>query len=387
MNSAERASLQVPFARPDIGEREVAAVSEVLRSGWLTTGPRTKEFEAAFAKALGVQHAVMLNSCTAALHLALEAIGLERADEVIVPTLTFAATAEVVAYFGARPVLVDVRPDHNMDPKAVERALTSRTKAIIPVHFAGMPCDMDEIVELARSRNAAVIDDSAHCFPGEYRGRTVGTLADISCFSFYATKTISTGEGGAAVTSNEQWAERMRMMSLHGISGPAWKRYLAGGKWYYEIEAPGYKYNMTDLAAAIGLVQLDRAQEFLDKRRRIAARYNRAFGELEAYELPPRRSDRSHAYHLYVLKLRRGVLSLDRKQFIDKLGALGIGTSVHFIPLHVHPYYQRTFGYRHEDFPVALDLYERSVSLPIYPKMSDGDIDAVIEAVRGLALS
>lgn len=384
MRAAERAA-RVAFARPDIGEAEIEAVVAVLRSGWLTTGPKTKEFEAAFASSLGVKHAVMLNSCTAALHLALEAIGLQRGDEVILPTLTFAATAEVVAYFGAKPVLVDVGSDHNIDPARLVGAISPRTKAIIPVHFGGMPADMDEIEALARPRGIKVIDDAAHCFPGEYRGRSIGTLADISCFSFYATKTITTGEGGAAVTTDDQLAERMRMMSLHGISGHAWKRYMAGGKWYYEIEAPGFKYNMTDIAAALGLVQLGRAQEFLEKRQRIAERYDRAFRQFAAYELPPKRSDRSHAYHLYVLKLRRGESGLGRDELIEKLGAAGVGTSVHFIPLHTHPYYRRTFGYKPEDLPVALDLYQRSVSLPIYPSMTDVDIDTVIDAVGELA--
>ena len=383
----ERAIAHVPFARPDIGDAEVAAVSEVLRSGWLTTGPKTKQFESEFARAVGAKHAVMLNSCTAALHLALDAIGLRAGDEVIVPTLTFAATGEVVTYFGARPVLVDVRSDHSIDPAAVEAACTPRTRAVIPVHFGGMPYDVDEIVALAKDRGIRVIDDAAHCFPGEYRGRSIGTLADITCFSFYAIKTITTGEGGAAVTANDEWAERMRMMSMHGISGHAWKRYAAGGKWFYEIEAPGYKYNMTDIAAALGLVQLSRAQEFLERRQHIASLYDRAFGELDAFELPPRLSDRSHAYHLYVLKVRRGPKRINRDGLIEGLAALGVSTSVHFIPLHLHPYYRRTFGYRPEDFPVALDLYERSVSLPIYSSMSLSDAETVVDAVTRLAES
>ncbi len=385
MKTPERVKAHVPFARPDIGDAEVAAVSAVMRSGWLTTGPKTKEFEAAFASAVTAEHAIMLNSCTAALHLALEAIGLKEGDEVIVPTLTFAATAEVVAYFRARPVLVDVGPDHNMDPQGVEAALSPRTKAIIPVHFAGMPCDMDEILSLAKSRDVRVIEDSAHCFPGQYRGRTVGTLSDITCFSFYATKTITTGEGGAAVTDNDEWAERMRVMSLHGIAGQAWKRYMAGGKWYYEVEAPGFKYNMTDMAAALGLVQLGRADEFLQKRRRIASLYDGAFGPLGMFDLPIAYPDRTHAYHLYVLKLRTELLRIDRGQFIDRLGTAGIGTSVHFIPLHLHPYYRRKFDYQPSDFPVALDLYQRSISLPIYPAMTDDDIASVIEAVIEIA--
>lgn len=387
-NAPTTSATPVRFALPDIGEEEIAAVVEVLRSGWITTGPKTKEFEQAFARAVGARNTVMVSSCTAALHLALEALGVRAGDEVIVPTLTFASTAAVVVHLGATPVLVDVRAsDHTIDPSAIEAAFTPRTRAVIPVHFGGLPCDMDEIVSLARSRDVKVVDDAAHCFPATYRGRSVGTLADISCFSFYAIKTITTGEGGAAVTENDEWAARMRMMSLHGLSGAAWKRYLDGGKWYYEIEEPGYKYNMTDIQSAIGLVQLQRARELLDRRRRIADAYDAAFGDEEAFELPARRSDRDHAHHLYVLKLRPGVLRVGRDEFITELGRAGVGASVHFIPLHLHPYYRRRFGYAPSDLPTALELYERSISLPIYPRMTDEEVDRVIDVVTTLARS
>ncbi|WP_242335575.1 MULTISPECIES: DegT/DnrJ/EryC1/StrS family aminotransferase [Anaeromyxobacter] len=381
-----RAANFLPFALPDISEAEVESVVETLRSGWITTGPKTKEFERRFGAATGAPHAVMVNSCTAALHLALEAVGVKAGDEVIVPTLTFAATAEVVRYLGATPVLVDVRgSDHNVDPAAIERAITPRTRAIMPVHFAGVPADMDEIVALARPRGIFVIDDAAHCFPGRYRGRKVGTLADISCFSFYATKTITTGEGGAAVTANAEWADRMRFMSLHGISRDAWKRYSAEGSWYYEIIAPGYKYNLTDIASAIGLGQLERADEMLERRREIAVTYDRAFIDHRAFELMSWSTDRDHTHHLYVLKLRPGALGIDRDRFIVELKERGIGASVHFIPLHVHPYYRDTYGYAPEQLPVALDVYRRSVSLPIYSKMTDGDVARVVEAVTDIA--
>lgn len=374
------------FALPDITEREIEAVAEVLRSGWITTGPKTQEFAQRFAAAIGDGEAVMLNSCTAALHLALEAIGLTSADEVIVPSLTFAATAEVVRYFGATPVLVDVRArDHNIDPEAIERAITSRTRAIIPVHFAGVPCDMDEIMDLARARGLVVIDDAAHCFPCEYRGRPVGTLADITAFSFYATKTITTGEGGAAFTRNRDWADRMRVMSLHGISKDAWKRYSAEGSWYYEIVAAGYKYNMTDIAAALGLVQLERASAMRDARRKIADAYDAAFNDVPGFEVLERPGDRGHAHHLYVLKLRPDAHRMNRGQLVEALKAKGIGTSVHFIPLHVHPYYREHFGYAPEQVPVALDLYQRSISLPIYSRMTDADVTRVIDAVLEVA--
>jgi dTDP-4-amino-4,6-dideoxygalactose transaminase len=328
---------------------------------------------------------VAVNSCTAALHLALEAVGVKAGDEVIVPTLTFAATAEVVRYLGAIPVLVDVRPaDHNVDPGAVERAVTDRTRAIVPVHFAGVPADMDEIAGVARARGIPVVADAAHAFPCQYRGRNVGTLADVTCFSFYATKTMTTGEGGAAVTVNGDWADRMRVMALHGISRDAWKRYTAEGTWYYEILAPGFKYNLTDVAAAMGLVQLTRVGRMLERRAAIAARYDEAFGGLEALELLRCPPDRTSARHLYVIKLVPPALRIERNAFIDELKRRGVGASVHFIPLHVHPYYRDTFGYRPDSLPVAHDLYLRSISLPFFSAMTDRQVERVIEAVGGL---
>jgi dTDP-4-amino-4,6-dideoxygalactose transaminase len=372
----------LPFSLPDISEAEIQSVVDTLRSGWITTGPKTLQFEREFAKATSCRHAVMLNSCTAALHLALEALGIRPGDEVVVPAITFASTAEVIRYLGAVPVIVDVKAsDHNIDPDAVERAIGRKTRAIIPVHFAGMPADMDEIVALARRHGLFVVDDAAHCFPARYRNRPIGTLADVSCFSFYATKTITTAEGGAAVTDNEEWANRMRMMALHGISRDAWKRYTAEGSWYYEIVAPGYKYNLTDVASSLGLGQLARAEAMAARREELARKYDEAFGQLGVFEFIEPPSDRTHAHHLYVLKLRNGCLRIGRDQLIEELRALGIGTSVHFIPLHVHPYYRDNFGYRPADLPVALDLYQRSISLPLYSRMSDGDALRVIEAV------
>jgi dTDP-4-amino-4,6-dideoxygalactose transaminase len=372
----------LPFALPDVTEEEVGAVVEVLRSRWLTTGPRAKELEARFAAAVGAPHCVVVNSCTAALHLALEAVGVAPGDEVIVPTLTFAATAEVVHYLGAKPVLVDVRAsDHNVDPSAVERAMTPRTRAIVPVHFAGVPADMDELSAAARARGVAVVDDAAHAFPARYRGRDVGTLADVTCFSFYATKTITTGEGGAAVTAREDWADRMRVMSLHGISRDAWKRYTQAGSWQYEILAPGFKYNLGDLAAALGLVQLSRARAMCARRRAIAARYDAAFRGESALELLAPAPDRTSAHHLYVVKVVPGVLDLDRDGFLDALRARGIGVSVHFIPLHMHPWYRHTFGYRPDSLPVAHEVYRRSVSLPLYSAMTDAQVERVVAAV------
>jgi perosamine synthetase len=375
----------LPFALPDLTEAEIEAVVSVLRSGWITTGPRTREFEARFARATGGQCCLAVNSCTAALHLALEAFGVRPGDEVIVPVLTFAATAAVVCHLGAVPVLADVRAtDHNLDPAALARALTPRTRAVIPVHFAGVPADMDEIVALARTRGAAVIADAAHAFPASYRGRNVGTLADASCFSFYATKTLTTAEGGAVVTDPGAREERMRIMSLHGISRDAWKRYSSSGSWRYEILAPGFKYNMTDVAAAMGLAQLARADGMLARRARIAARYDEAFAGEPALERLSVPADRTSARHLYVIKLTPGALRVGRDAFVEQLRRAGLGASVHFIPLHLHPYYRQRFGYRPRDFPVALAEFRRSISLPFSSAMSDAQVERVVAAVLGL---
>lgn len=289
-------------------------------------------------------------------------------------------------YLGAVPVLVDVNAsDHNVAVSAIERAITPRTRAIVPVHFGGVPADMDEIVAIARPRGIVVVADAAHAFPSEYRGRNVGALADVTCFSFYATKTITTGEGGAAVTSRADWADRMRIMSLHGISRDAWKRYMEGGSWYYEIVAPGFKYNLGDIAAALGLAQLARAEAMRARREAIARRYDVAFDGHAALELLAHAPDRTNAHHLYVIKLVPHLLDIDRNRFIEELTARGVGVSVHFIPLHVHPYYRETFGYRPESLPVAHDAYLRSISLPIYSAMTDEQVERVVEAVLEIA--
>lgn len=373
----------LPFHQPDINEDEVRSVVETLRSGWLTTGPKVKQLEKNFAGYLGCRHAIAVNSGTAALHLALEAVGVKEGDEVLVPTVTFAATAEVVLHLKARPVLIDCQPDTlNLDPKTIEKALTPRTKAIIPVHLAGHPCDMKIIEEIARGHKLKVIEDAAHALPACYRNQRIGTLGDITCFSFYATKTITTGEGGMATTSNDEYADRMRVMSLHGISKDAWKRYTSEGSWYYEILSPGYKYNLTDIAAAIGIEQLKKCDRFWEARKQIARRYDQAFAELPQIRLPARDPESQHAWHLYIVQLDLEELSVSRNQFIELLREKNIGTSVHFIPLHLHPYYRDTFSYRPSDFPQASAAYERIVSLPIYSKMTDADVDKVIDAVR-----
>ena len=373
----------LPFHLPAIGEEEIAAVVETLKSGWLTTGTKAKRFEDEFAQFVGSPHAVAVNSCTAALHLALEAVGVGEGDEVIVPTMTFTATAEVVSYLKAKPVLVDCLPGTlNIDPAGIERAVTARTKAIIPVHFGGQPCDMETIMENARRHRIYVIEDAAHALPAKYHGRTIGTIGDITCFSFYATKTITTGEGGMATTDNPDWAGRMRMMSLHGISHDAWKRYAKEGSWYYEVLSPGFKYNLTDIAAAIGLEQLKKCETFAAARKKIAATYNEAFAELPEIQIPTCQANLEHAWHLYVIQLRPGSSKIDRDGFIAALKERGIGTSVHFIPLHLHPYYRVSFGYLPNEFPNATEAYQRIVSLPIYPGMTEGNVERVIQAVK-----
>jgi perosamine synthetase len=379
----------IPFHRPYITEDEIAEVVDSLRSGWLTMGPKTVRFEGEFAAAVGAPHAVAVNSCTAALHLALVVLGVGRGDEVIIPDMTFTATGEVVCYLGARPVIVDVQPDTaNIDPGLVAAAITPRTRAIVPVHFGGQPCDMDELREIAGRAGVPLIEDAAHSLPASYRGNPVGSIGDITCFSFYATKTLATGEGGMAVTANPDWAARMRTLRLHGISRDAWKRYTAEGSWYYEVEEAGYKYNMTDLQASLGLAQLRKLDWMNRRRAEIAARYTAAFSLMDPLRVPGVRDDRRTSWHLYPLRLAPGV-RLDRGALIDELGRRGIGTSVHFIPLHRHPFYADGLGYRDASFPVADDLYARSLSLPIYPGMTDGEVDRVIaevtDIVRGAA--
>ena len=384
----------LPFALPDTDDQELAQIGEALTSGWVTTGPKTKQFEVKFATAVGAKHAVAVNSCTAAMHLALEAIGLRSGDEVITTPYTFAASAEVVRYFDAKPVLVDVDPRClNIDPACIEAVITEHTKAIIPVHIAGLPAEMDAIAAIAAQHRLAIIEDAAHAFPTRYKDRMIGSalpfptrhapfpMPHFACFSFYATKTLTTGEGGMICTDDDALAERCRIMALHGISKDAWKRYTAEGSWYYEIIAPGYKYNMTDIAAGMGLAQLAKAERMALRRREIARRFTQAFGSLPQVQVPHDRSDCQHAWHLYMLRLHLERLTISRAQFIDELKQRNIGASVHFIPLHLHPYYRETYGYRPEDFPVAYCEYQREVSLPIYSKMSDQDVQDVIDAV------
>ncbi len=376
----------LPYALPDIGEEEIAEVVDALRSGWITTGPKTARFERDFAEFLGGPglHAVAVNSATAGLHLALEALGIGPGDEVITTTHTFTATAEVVRYLGADVKLVDIDPaTMNIDPAAVEAAVTPRTRALIPVHYAGLAADMPALLAIARRHGLKVVEDAAHALPTTSGGQFVGTLgSDATVFSFYANKTITTGEGGMLVTRDEVLARRAKVMRLHGMNRDAFDRFTAKvPSWYYEVVAPGFKYNMTDVAAAMGIHQLRRAHVFQQKRAAIAARYHEAFAGLPLITAPRPGPGELHAWHLYALRLGSRV-DLHRDAFIERLFELGIGCSVHYIPLHLQPYWRERYALQPAQFPHSQQAYERQVSLPIYTRMTDADVERVIAAVR-----
>ena len=377
----------LPFARPDIGDAEIAAVTEALRSGWVTTGPQARAFEQAFTDYLGGNGLQsIVNSATAGLHLALEALGIGPGDEVIAPTLTFTATVEVVRYLGADPVLVDVDPvTLNIDPEAIRAAITSRTKAIMPVHYGGLACDMGAVLAIARTHGLKVVEDAAHALPTTWQGRLVGQLdSDVTVFSFYANKTITTGEGGMAVTRDPKLAERMRVMRLHGMSRDAFDRFTSKTPaWYYEVVAPGFKYNLTDTAAALGLVQLQRLPQFVQRREALAQRYHAQLAGLPLV-LPARAPKGDvHAWHLYVVRLAPGA-RLDRDALIQALSDRGIGTSVHYVPLHRHPYWRDRYGLVPARFPQADAAYQAMLSLPLFTAMTDADQDRVITALHEL---
>jgi len=396
------APLRVPFFRPSITEAEIDEVSACLRSGWLTTGPRAKQFEAGFAEAVGARHALALNSCTAALHLAVEALDLRPGQAVLVPTMTFAATAEVVRYQGAVPVFVDCEPlTLNMDLDDAERKLDQlragalplerglKPVGIIPVHVGGLMMDMDAVREFAQRHGLCVVEDAAHAFPAAYRAgpgapwrRCGENTSAVTCFSFYANKTITTGEGGMAVTDDDQLAARMRQMSLHGLSHDAWKRYSGNGAWDYRVVAAGFKYNLTDVAAALGICQLHRAEEMRREREAIVREYRRAFADLEQIELPAESADRIHSRHLFPIRLNLDRLRIDRNQFIEQIRRRGVGCSVHWRPLHLHPYYEESFGWRREHLPVASDQWARLISLPLFPGMRIEEREYVVRVVK-----
>lgn len=390
--------MKVPYFRPDLGDAEIDEVLKVLRSGWLTTGPCVRRFESEFAAAVGATVAVACNSATAALHLAVEALGAGPGQGVLVPTLTFAATAEVVRYVQAVPILVDSDPvTLNMDLGDAERKRQQaergelagippvRVTGIMPVHVGGLMMDVDAVREFAARHQLWIVEDAAHAFPASCRGTRSGeNTAHVTCFSFYANKTMTTGEGGMAVTSETALADRMRLMSLHGLSSDAWNRY-GGGRWDYRIMAPGFKYNLTDIAAAIGIHQLARAESMRTARERIAGAYVDGLSGIASIELPPRLADRVHAWHLFAIRLHLDRLPMNRDTVIDALQQAGVGTSVHWRPLHLHPYYQEQFRWAPEQFPVATREWERLISLPMFPTMTGAEIAHVISAITSIA--
>jgi dTDP-4-amino-4,6-dideoxygalactose transaminase len=379
----------IPYSRPTLGREEEEQVIQVMRSGWLTTGRHAAAFEREFASKIGSRYALAVNSGTAALHLALDALAVQPGDYVITTPYTFTATAEVIRYLDAHPIFVDICEDsYNIDPDGVRRAVKShrhgrdgRIAAIIPVHIGGDPCKMEELCDISETDRVPIIEDAAHAFPVRYRNRMIGTWGRMAIFSFYANKTITTGEGGMLVTDERKIAERIKIMRLHGIDRDVWNRYTSNGSdWRYDIVEAGYKYNMPDLNAAIGRVQLTRADGFLERRRAIAERYDAAFEDVRFLAIPPRNGP-DHAWHVYALRLKLSALQITRDEFMHRLSEEGIGTSVHFIPLHLMTYYRRRYGYSPEEYPLSVAQYERSISLPIYPGLTDEEVDRVIEGV------
>jgi dTDP-4-amino-4,6-dideoxygalactose transaminase len=380
--------MQIPFHRSFTIQDDIEQVVDTLKSGWLTMGPKTIEFEEKFRQETSAKHAVALSSGTAAMHLALNAIGLKKNDEVIIPSMTFPATGEVVRYFNAIPVIVDVdKNTENILPHEIKKNISKKTKAIMPVHIGGLPCDMDEIMTIANKYNIKVIEDAAHCFPSFYKGKPIGTIGDITAFSFYVTKTIACGEGGMATTENDEYTEKMCIWRLHGINKDAWKRYTKEGNWFYEVVDVGFKYNMTDIQASLGLAQLQKSNLMWEKRKFIAKRFNEAFKNISQLIVPVEPADRQTSWHLYVLKLKLEALKINRNEFILKLKDAGISTSVHFIPLYRHPYYQINFPVDIKKMKNSEWLFERIISLPIFPGMTDEQVNYVIEKVIKIAKS
>jgi perosamine synthetase len=371
---------------PLTGARDVREVAHAIRSGWLTTGPKVRRFEERIARRVGARHAVAVNSCTAALHLALAALGVGPGDEVVTTPYTFVATGEAILYLGARPILADIDPvTLNVDPEAVARVMTRRTRALMPVHIAGLPCDLRALATIAARRRVPVVEDAAHAIGASIGRRAIGALSEMTCFSFYATKNLTTGEGGMVTLDDRALADRLRRLSLHGLTRDAWKRYTRAGSWRYDVVELGYKDNMTDVAAAIGLAQLSRFDAMQRRRRRIAERYTRLLRDDDAFDLPVEPRGLTHAWHLYVLRLRPGVRRIGRDELIDLLRDRGIGTSVHFQPLHLHSFYRRTFGYRPGDFPNTERESARALSLPLYPGLADEAVDRIAATLGDLS--
>jgi len=373
----------LPFHQPFIGEEEIAEVIAALKSGWITTGPRTRAFEKKFGEYIGCPHAVGVNSCTAALHLALEATGVGEGDEVITTPITFASTANVIVHQKAIPTFVDVEPETlNINPDLIEEKINHRTKAIIPVHLAGHPCDMDKISDLARKYGLIVIEDAAHALEAEYRGKKIGDLSPVTAFSFYATKNITTGEGGMLTVQDNNTAEKVRILSLHGISRDAWKRYSDEGYRHWEILYAGYKYNMFDLQAALGLHQMDRIEQFWETRKKYVTRYNKAFQEIPEIKPLHIKPGVKHAYHLYPILLKLEMLKADRDQVMNAIQAENIGVGIHFRAIHLHPFYRKKYGFVPGTLPVAEKVSQRILSLPLYPRMSEEDLEDVVAVVK-----
>jgi len=381
----------IPFHRPTIGEEEIAEVVACLRSGWLTSGPRTAQFEKEFRAYVQASHSLGVNSCTAGLHLALAALGLGPGDEVITTPMTFCATVNTILHVGATPVLADVGADGNIDPVSIERRITSRTKAILPVHLAGLSCNMDAIWSLARRHGLKVVEDAAHAIGTHWKGVPIGApqaagASDVVAFSFYATKNLTTGEGGMVTTQDQNLADRMRTLCLHGISRDAWNRYSEGGNWFYQVVDYGFKYNLTDIQSAIGIHQLRKQEEFVAKRAAWARIYNEMFQDVEGIEIPPDSPDSRHCWHLYAVRLNLDRLTIDRAAFIKEMEAAGVGTSVHFIPIPLHPAYSELAARPENQCPAALNLYPRLVSLPLCPEMTEEDVRYVAATARDIAV-
>lgn len=373
----------LPPFRHMIGREEIDEVVETLKSDWLTTGPRTHKFEEMFKEYIGCEHALAVSSCTAAMHLALVADNIGKGDEVLTSPFTFAATANVIIHQNAKPIFVDIdERTYNIDPAKIEEKITDKSKAIMPVHYAGHPCEMDEILRIAKKHGMIVIEDAAHALGAIYKKRKVGTIGDVTCFSFYATKNLTTGEGGMITTDDNELAEKTEILRLHGMSKDAWKRYSSKGSWYYEILCPGYKYNMTDLQSAMGIHQLEKLPKMQKRRDEITRRYNEAFSDMPEIVTPTARKCVKHAWHLYSVQINSNTLKIDRAKFVEALRAENVGTSVHFIPLHLHPYYRDRYKFKRGDFPNAEHVYDREVSLPVYPRMTDRDVEDVIAAVK-----
>jgi dTDP-4-amino-4,6-dideoxygalactose transaminase len=376
----------LPFFRPMIDDDDIRSVTESLRSGWLTTGPRTKELERRFGDIVGAPRSIAVNSCTSGLHVALSALGVGPGDEVVTTPYTFVATVEAILLVGALPVLVDVEPRRlNIDPERIAGAVGPKTRCILPVHMAGHPCDMDPILEIARGAGASVVEDAAHAFPAAYRGTTIGTLGDATVFSFYATKNLTAGEGGMITTRDGELADRIESLILHGMSRDAWKRYSEDGSWRYEVTLQGFKYNQSDILSSLALSQLAKIDMMCERRRRIVELYREGLGGQEAFDLPDAADHVEHAWHLFLLRLRPGVLRIDRAEFIREMRQRNVGCSVHFIPVHLHPFYRQRLGLAPEDLPVAVREYQRCLSLPLFPAMTDDDAVSVVEACLDIA--